>query len=89
MQPSGQVTALPFTIMVGHASLSSAPGNTVLFPIYAHQGGWDEVLLVAIPLSLIAGLLWIANKRVNTQLEEAERNDKTRTNPDQSTPKTP
>ncbi len=44
-----------------------------MFPLFAHQGGWDEVLLVAIPLGLIAGLLWIANKRVNTQLEEAER----------------
>ena len=29
----------------------------------AHQGGWDEVLLVAVPLGLMAWLLWLANRR--------------------------
>jgi len=29
----------------------------------AHQGGWDEVLLVAGPLAVIAGLLWLADRR--------------------------
>lgn len=31
----------------------------------AHQGGWDEVLLVAAPLSLFAGLLYLANRRAD------------------------
>ena len=29
----------------------------------AHQGGWDEVLLVAGPLGLVAWLLWVADRR--------------------------
>jgi len=31
--------------------------------LVAHQGGWDEVLLVAVPLGLMAWLLWLANRR--------------------------
>jgi hypothetical protein len=31
--------------------------------LVAHQGGWDEILLVAAPLVLIAGVLWLANRR--------------------------
>lgn len=46
--------------------LSTAP---TLF--FAHQGGWDEFLLVAAPLGVIGVLLWIANKRVSAKLEEA------------------
>lgn len=38
----------------------------------AHQGGWDEVLLVVGPLAAVAGLLWMANRRVSAQLEAAE-----------------
>lgn len=34
-------------------------GTTVL----AHQGGWDEILRVALPVVLFVGLLWIANVR--------------------------
>ncbi|MCU0271746.1 MAG: hypothetical protein MUE34_00795 [Acidimicrobiales bacterium] len=44
--------------------------------IVAHQGGWDEFLLVAAPLALIAGVLWLANKRAREfarRAEEAER----------------
>lgn len=52
----------------------TAPNLASLFPMFAHQGGWDEVLLVAVPLSIIGGLLWLANRRVNAQLEEATRN---------------
>ena len=29
----------------------------------AHQGGWDEMLLVAAPIAVIVGLLAIANRR--------------------------
>lgn len=43
----------------------------------AHQGGWDEILLVVGPLALIGVLLWLANKRVAAQLEaEAAEGDK-------------
>jgi len=35
-------------------------------PLVAHQGGWDEVLLVAVPLGLMAWLLWLANRRAGS-----------------------
>ena len=31
----------------------------------AHQGGWDEILLVAAPLALLAWLLVLANRRAS------------------------
>lgn len=37
----------------------------------AHQGGWDEVLMVLVPLALVAVLLVVANRRAN-QLSQAE-----------------
>jgi hypothetical protein len=33
----------------------------------AHQGGWDEILLVLGPIAIIAGLLRLAKKRVSEQ----------------------
>ena len=31
--------------------------------VLAHQGGWDEILMVAAPLALLAGVLWLADRR--------------------------
>jgi hypothetical protein len=36
--------------------------------LLAHQGGWDEILLVLTPIALFAGLLWLANSRANREL---------------------
>ena len=36
----------------------------------AHQGGWDEVLLVAVTLGLMAWLLWLANRRAGRSDDE-------------------
>jgi hypothetical protein len=33
--------------------------------LLAHQGGWDEILLVAAPIVALAGLLWLANRRAD------------------------
>lgn len=44
--------------------------TTALAPILAHQGGWDEFLLVAAPVAFFAVLLWIANHRAKAQLTE-------------------
>ena len=33
--------------------------------LLAHQGGWDEVLLVIGPLAVIGGLLALAKRRVS------------------------
>jgi len=36
----------------------------------AHQGGWDEILMVAGPLLVFAAALMLANKRANAKLAE-------------------
>jgi hypothetical protein len=33
--------------------------------VLAHQGGWDELLFVLVPIALFAGLLAIANRRAS------------------------
>ena len=35
--------------------------------MFAHQGGWDEFLYAAVPIGLIAGLLWLATSRARKQ----------------------
>lgn len=40
--------------------------------LLAHQGGWDEVLFVALPIALFAGLLVIANRRATRDQAERE-----------------
>ena len=32
--------------------------------LLAHQGGWDETLLVLGPIVVIIGLLWLVKRRV-------------------------
>ena len=33
--------------------------------LVAHQGGWDEALLIGAPILIIMGLLWLAKRRVD------------------------
>jgi hypothetical protein len=33
--------------------------------LLAHQGGWDEILLIAGPIIVIVALLWLAKRRVD------------------------
>jgi hypothetical protein len=40
--------------------------------VLAHQGGWDELLFVAVPVGLFAFLLFIANRKAQAQLDEEE-----------------
>ncbi len=35
--------------------------------VLAHQGGWDEVLLIVVPMMVIVGLLRLAKRRVERQ----------------------
>ena len=37
--------------------------------LLAHQGGWDEILLIAGPIAVIAGLLMLAKRRVDAGAE--------------------
>lgn len=42
----------------------------------AHQGGWDEILMVAGPLLVFAAVLVLANRRANAKLAaQAEADD--------------
>lgn len=43
--------------------------------VLAHQGGWDEILMVAGPLLVFGGVLWLANKRANERLALAAQGD--------------
>jgi hypothetical protein len=48
-------------------------GMTAALPVVlAHQGGWDEMLFVLVPISLFAGLLALANKRAVRDQAERE-----------------
>ncbi len=38
--------------------------------LVAHQGGWDEILMVAVPLLVFAAVLVLANRRANAKLAE-------------------
>ena len=37
--------------------------------VLAHQGGWDEILMVAGPVAIFAWLLWVARKRAKSLAE--------------------
>lgn len=39
--------------------------------VLAHQGGWDEALMVVVPLSLFGGLFWAASRRASRAQEDA------------------
>jgi mannose/fructose/N-acetylgalactosamine-specific phosphotransferase system component IIC len=39
---------------------------SVAFALLAHQGGWDEFLLVAVPIVVIVGLLAVVKRRVDS-----------------------
>lgn len=41
--------------------------------VLAHQGGWDELLFVLLPIALFAALLAIANRRASQAQARVER----------------
>lgn len=50
------------TTVVSHRSHTSAVGTVALL---AHQGGWDEILLVVGPIVAIIGLLTLVKRRID------------------------
>ena len=40
--------------------------------VLAHQGGWDEILLVLAPIALFAVLLYVANRRAARLADDEE-----------------
>ena len=43
--------------------------------VLAHQGGWDEALLVAGPLLVFAGIVWNAKRRAVKQSRSSSGED--------------
>jgi hypothetical protein len=41
----------------------------------AHQGGWDEIMLVGGPMVIIAGLLVLAKRRVDATVATDQSSD--------------
>lgn len=54
--------------------------------MFAHQGGWDEALLVLVPIGLFVGLLWLANRRARALQAKrlAEQNESKSNSPGQA-----
>jgi len=56
---------MPSTVPPSRSStqLGSTLGPVFVVELLAHQGGWDEILLVAGPLVVFGGLLAVARRR--------------------------
>jgi hypothetical protein len=59
--PADAVSVVRVDAGLGRRGHSVAPVAALL----AHQGGWDEMLLVLAPIAVVAALLWIAKRRVD------------------------
>ncbi len=40
--------------------------------LVAHQGGWDELLLIAIPIVIVIGLLAVVKRRVERAASQSQ-----------------
>lgn len=45
--------------------------------VTGHQGGWDEVLFVAAPIAIFAGMLWVAKRRAEAEIRAQRDDEKT------------
>lgn len=43
--------------------------------VLAHQGGWDEILLVLAPIGVFAALLFVANRRAGAIADDDDPAD--------------
>lgn len=55
------------------SAVSSFTNDSV--SLLAHQGGWDEILLVAGPIAVIVALLAIVKKRIDAHVRLATDDD--------------
>jgi hypothetical protein len=49
--------------------------SVVGLSLLAHQGGWDELLFVLVPIAIFAGLLALANRRAARAQDEHDADD--------------
>ncbi len=64
--------------MSGNTMITAATEGSRL--LLAHQGGWDEVMLVGIPVVLFGGLLLVARQRARQIV--AQRDIEAKADPD-------
>jgi hypothetical protein len=50
--------------------------SPMLPSVLAHQGGWDEILFVVVPIAIFAGLLVVANRRASRIEEQRRKSEK-------------
>ena len=62
-----QVSSWSWSPVVGHIMTDAQA-------LFAHQGGWDEMLMVAVPVAAFAALLYGANRRAS---HLGDRDDRT------------
>jgi hypothetical protein len=57
---------VPFNQALSYPSRMANVPTAVGIPaaMVAHQGGWDEILLVVLPIAVVVGLLAVARRRV-------------------------
>jgi hypothetical protein len=58
----------------------------VISVILGHQGGWDEALMVLVPIALFIGLLSLANKRAKAIQAKRLKEQESSAASDPSTP---
>lgn len=46
-----------------------------LGPLLAHQGGWDEILWVLVPIAVMVWLLSVATRRISRERVSVEQAD--------------
>lgn len=51
--------------------MTDRAATDVMAMVFAHQGGWDEILLVAGPILALAGLLFVADRRARRMRQDA------------------
>jgi len=56
--------------MIGNTAVNSATLATNL--VLAHEGGWDEIVLVGAPVVLFGGLLLVAKRRAERIVAERD-----------------
>ncbi len=64
---------------IAPATLAVVPHTPMLL---AHQGGWDEVAFVLVPIAAFAALLAVANRRATRQQDEGRDADPSADGPD-------
>lgn len=44
-------------------------------PVLAHQGGWDEMLMLASPILVFLAVRWVARRRERREEREVEQDE--------------